>query len=140
MNNSTKEELQEIINLHLAWLQDLDNGKRADLSGADLRYADLSGANLRYANLIGANLSGANLSGADHELYNFIAYYGIGSAKRQTLYIPEMDKVWCGCFKGTMAEFEAQVNNTYPNELHREAYLAGIEFLKKTGEIYRKDK
>jgi len=58
------EQLKEIIKLHGLWLMDDAKGKRADLSGADLRGADLSGADLRGADLSGADLSGADLSGA----------------------------------------------------------------------------
>lgn len=66
----TQEELNIILEKHRKWLNDEDDGERADLRGADLRgadlrYADLSGANLSYANLSGANLSGADLYVAD---------------------------------------------------------------------------
>ena len=61
----TKEELKEILDSHKKWLNDEPDGKKANLSGANLRYADLSGANLRFANLSGANLSYADLSGAN---------------------------------------------------------------------------
>lgn len=75
-----KEELNEVLRLHKMWLNDEEEGVRADLRGADLRGADLRGAylsyadlrgadlsyaNLSYADLIGANLSGANLRGAN---------------------------------------------------------------------------
>ena len=70
MKNYTKEQLQEILEKHLAWLNDDDDGRRADLrladlSGADLSEANLSGANLSEANLSEADLSEANLSGAN---------------------------------------------------------------------------
>ena len=80
MKNITKEELRIILENHKKWLDGVDCGERADLSGADLSGADLSGANLSRADLSGAdlsradlsranlsraNLSGANLSGAD---------------------------------------------------------------------------
>ena len=64
-------ELKKILELHKKWLNDDEDGERADLhdadlswtnlTGADLRGADLSCANLFYANLRGANLRGANL-------------------------------------------------------------------------------
>ena len=75
-----KDELQNILMLHVKWLNDEPGGVRAnlygadlsganlygaDLSGADLSGADLSGANLSRANLSRANLSGANLSRAN---------------------------------------------------------------------------
>ena len=76
----TATELQEMLRLHVLWLQNDPEGVRAnlsranlygaDLSGADLSGADLSRANLYGANLSGANLYGANLSGADLSVAN----------------------------------------------------------------------
>lgn len=65
----TDNRLKEILKEHQKWLRN-EGGRRADLSGADLRKAnlnsvDLSEANLRCSNLAEANLTGANLSGAD---------------------------------------------------------------------------
>ena len=69
MISVTIAELKEILAQHQLWLTSED-GKRADLRGADLsganlRDADLSGANLRDADLRGADLSGADLREAD---------------------------------------------------------------------------
>ena len=81
----TIDELEAIIVKHQAWLNDDDDGERADLryanlssanlssanlrnadlSYANLRYADLRYADLRYADLRYANLSNANLSSAN---------------------------------------------------------------------------
>jgi hypothetical protein len=58
------KQLQDILEQHKQWLFG-DEGKRADLRGADLCNADLSGADLSNANLRSANLSGADLSNAD---------------------------------------------------------------------------
>jgi hypothetical protein len=55
------EKLQEILNLHLAWLNNGPGGMKANLSWANLRGANLSRANLSRADLWGADLSGANL-------------------------------------------------------------------------------
>jgi len=60
----TQEELNEIVRSHGLWLRLSPEGKRADLSGADLSRAYLSGAYLSGANLSRAYLSGANLSRA----------------------------------------------------------------------------
>lgn len=77
----TQNELDKILKDHKKWLNNEDEGHRADLRGADLRDAnlrgaDLIGANLRYANLrsadlIGADLWYANLRGAniDHSCW-----------------------------------------------------------------------
>jgi hypothetical protein len=69
-NKMNKDELKTILDNHEKWLNDIEGGERANLSGADLRGADLrgadlSGADLREANLSGADLRGADLSGAD---------------------------------------------------------------------------
>ena len=61
----TSEKLKEILEKHKLWLDDVPEGSKANLSGANLKWANLSGANLSGANLKWANLSGANLSGAN---------------------------------------------------------------------------
>ena len=66
----TQNELNKILELHTKWLNDDEDGERADLHDADLFWANLTGADLRgadlsCANLSGANLYHANLSGAD---------------------------------------------------------------------------
>lgn len=66
-----KDELSEILDDHEKWLTDKDNGKRANLAGADLKRnkilkdRDLRGACLRGAHLDNADLAGADLRGAD---------------------------------------------------------------------------
>ena len=64
-----KETLQKILEDHEKWLCGEDGKKAnlssADLRGADLRGADLSNTNLSYANLIDADLSYTNLIDAD---------------------------------------------------------------------------
>jgi uncharacterized protein YjbI with pentapeptide repeats len=60
-----QEELNEHLRLHKLWLEGNSEGRRANLSGADLGRAYLSRAYLSGANLSGAYLSGANLSRAD---------------------------------------------------------------------------
>ena len=56
-----KGELKIVLDNHCKWLNGDNDGKKANLSGANLSWANLSGANLSEANLSGANLSGANL-------------------------------------------------------------------------------
>ena len=60
----TREELNNVLELHKKWLNDESGGKKAKLRGADLSYADLSYAKLSYADLSYANLSSADLSSA----------------------------------------------------------------------------
>ena len=61
----TKAELNGVLEKHEKWLGGDNEGKMANLRGADLSVANLSGANLRGADLSGANLKRADLSGAD---------------------------------------------------------------------------
>ena len=61
----TSEEIKKVLNSHQKWLNEEDDGERADLSEANLRKADLRWADLREANLRGADLSGAALRGAN---------------------------------------------------------------------------
>jgi len=127
-------------NLRDANLSDA-NLSDANLRDANLSDANLSDANLRDANLSDANLRWANLSRAVSNKYTFLAVYGIGKAKRQTLYIPELDKVWCGCFDGTIEAFKQQVSKEYPEDSqHGKAYRKAIEYLEFQAELYRLDK
>ena len=57
----TKEEIDEVLELHKKWLFKKEGGKRAILYEADLRGANLAEANLEEAYLFGANLRLANL-------------------------------------------------------------------------------
>ncbi len=59
-----KTQLDEILNLHLLWLNDGPSGQCANLESANLTFASLAKANLAKANLAKAILCGANLRGA----------------------------------------------------------------------------
>ena len=126
----------------------------ANLFGADLRGANLRGANLRGANLGGANLGGANLFGADLrganlfgaglrgvelgdwgklQSYSDILIAGVIGSRNDYTTIFHTDKgifVQCGCFKGTLEEFEAKVKETHQGNNHEKDYLALIQFAK----------
>ena len=67
----TIDELEAIIVKHQAWLNDDDDGERADLSYANLSYANLRNANLRYANLSSANLILIGQDIRDYLFYGF---------------------------------------------------------------------
>ncbi len=60
-----KEELIEILDKHLKWLNNKEGGERANLRSANLEYADLYGANLQNADLQNANLRNVDLQDAD---------------------------------------------------------------------------
>ena len=61
----TKAELNGVLEKHEKWLGGDNEGKMANLSGANLKWADLSEGDLRGANLKGADLSEASLREAD---------------------------------------------------------------------------
>lgn len=163
----TQEELNEIVASHDRWLADKCTGEFADLRDANLRGADLSDANLRGADLRGADLSGANLSSSDlsgsdlsganlrdanlrdANLPFVILQVGpIGSRKDYVVYNASDDIVLCGCWNdyegGTLAEFEARVEEVYPSEKKetlkfRNEYLAVIGYFKTVRETHRKE-
>ena len=102
----------------------------ADLRSADLRSADLRSADLRYADLRYANLSSADLRYAKSDK-RYIQISCIGSAKRMTTYCFEDNKIWCGCFIGTLEEFEMQVQETHQNnDKYLKEYIGFINYLK----------
>ena len=59
-----KEELKEILDKHLKWLENKEGGEHANLRDANLENADFSGTNLSGADFSGANLGDANLGDA----------------------------------------------------------------------------
>ena len=132
-------DLKIILNNHEKWLN-VEGGEKANLiganlidsnlRGADLRGADLRGADLRDSDLRGANLRGANLRGADLPK-RFITICCIGSRNDQTTYCFEDNKIWCGCFVGTLEDFEIKVNKTHKNnERYLKEYVGAINYIR----------
>ena len=93
-----------------------------------------SGAYLRGAYLRGADLSGAYLRewGKLQNPSDVLIVGMIGSRHDYTT-IFHTDKgvfVRCGCFKGTLDEFETKVRVTHQGNKHEKDYLALIQFAK----------
>ena len=106
------------------------NLRDANLSRANLCYADLCDADLRDADLRGADLCGVKLRGANSNK-RYIQIGCIGSAKRLTTYCFEDDIVLCGCFTGTLLEFEKQVKETHKNNpQYLREYLGFIAYIR----------
>jgi hypothetical protein len=78
------------------------------------------------ASSVGANLR--NIGG--REVNTILSVAGIGREGRQTLFWVEEDKIWCGCFVGTLAEFEAKVQSTHGDSVHGQNYRDAIAFFK----------
>jgi uncharacterized protein YjbI with pentapeptide repeats len=127
------------------------NGARlngASLNGASLIGASLIGANLDRASLVGASLDGANLNGASLDGASldgarldkkYVQVSRIGSAKRMTTYCVDDDKIWCGCFTGTLAEFKAKIEATHENNpVYLAEYTAAVEFFKSVSKANKK--
>ena len=126
--------------------------RNANLCGANLRDADLRGANLRNADLCGADLRNANLCGANlryADLPAIVLQVGpIGSRKDYVVYNASNDNIRCGCWNdykgGTLAEFEARVEEVYPSEkkdtlTFRNQYLTVIGYFKTVRETCLKE-
>jgi hypothetical protein len=64
------------------------------------------------------------------EVNTILSVAGIGREGRQTLFWVEEDKIWCGCFVGTLAEFEAKVQSTHGDSVHGQNYRDAIAFFK----------
>ncbi len=116
----TKIQINSTFGKLLFEFEKENNSIRSTLIEAAKINADLGGADLS-----GANLSGANLS----ERYIQIAC--IGSENRMTTYRFVDDTIWCGCFKGTLEEFENRVKETHKNnpQYFRE-YLGFIAYIR----------
>jgi hypothetical protein len=114
--------------------------RSADLSSADLRWANLSWADLSSANLSSADLSWADLRSADLSSANlssaktnkrYVQISCIGSRKDSTTYCFQDDKILCGCWSGTLSEFEKRVKEVHKqNKQFLKEYLGAIKYIK----------
>ena len=91
----TIKGLRETLEKHRKWLNDRDNGERANLSNVNLRNVDLCNVDLSYANLRGsdlfcANLQGANLQGANLQ-YTDLQYADLRNVDLQNIALQETD-------------------------------------------------
>ena len=135
--NLTHAELAH-ANLRHANLRHADL-TRANLRHANLRHADLTRANMVCADLTCADLDGANLTHADLTLANItdriIQIGPIGSRKDYICYNATLDEMRCGCFFGTLTDFEEQVRKNHRTTKHAREYLAMVRFLEEMREI-----
>lgn len=118
---------------------DLDdaNLEGSVLYGADLYYADLrkanltdsrlNEANLEYADLTDADLTGTKLSQASTQNIKGVKVYSIdniGTFNGKVTYIPSLDKVYAGCWMGSLEAFleKGLQRNKFECELIKQAY------------------
>ena len=67
-------------------------------------------------------------------IYDYMTVGGIGSRKGMTTFYRCKDgliRVNCGCFNGTLDEFEAAVHETHAGNEHEKAYMAAIRMAKE---------
>ena len=135
---------------------------KANLHSAELQESNLRGTYLGCADLWKANLYRADLQNADllqTKMYNtymkevdrpwLVIVDHIGSRKADTIYLADIDNVWCGCWNeysgGTLAEFKIRVDKFYPADSENEEcqryrieYLSAIKMFKSIREAYLK--
>ena len=106
----TADQLKEVKYKHKKWLNNEEGGERADLRSANLSYADLSYADLRK---------------------RYIQVSCIGSRKGMTTYCFDDDVIWCGCWMGSLKDFEKRVKETHKeNKQYLAEYLGFIKYVK----------
>ena len=67
-------------------------------------------------------------------IYDYMTVGGIGSRQGMTTFYRCKDgliRVNCGCFNGTLDEFEAAVRETHAGNEHEKAYMAAIRMAKE---------
>ena len=121
----------------------------ANLEGANLYGANLRCANLRCANLYGANLEGANLEGAKYQnrlLWKnrpILQLGPCGRYGRSTVVFFFADGgdplICCGCFKGTIAQFEEKIHETHKGTFHEQEYIILAEHIKAIRALQKKE-
>ena len=112
----------------------------SDLSYADLSFSDLFGCNLSYSNLQFAMIRDSNMEGINLRDCNlnrtmtdkwYVSVACIGSEKRKMIYCFEDDIIWCGCFTGSLSEFEKKVEETHKDSpQYLKEYKGFIEYIK----------
>lgn len=119
----------------------------SDLEGSDLKFVNLGGTDFSFSNLRSADLEGADLEGADFYLTNlykakgdFVGVENIGSRNDTTHYFYKINRVNCGCFDGTIEEFEEKVKNTYKSDdKEYKQYMIAIRTLKELAELEKEE-
>ena len=128
-----KTELQEILRLHRAWLNDEEGGKRANLHGADLGYANLHGADLGSADLHGARCGFDAFFGGVKGAPFFQAVCGFGSRNAALTLLAAGERKewrwWTGCFSGTEEELRAAVAAKHGDTTAGRCYVRAIDYL-----------
>ena len=105
----------------------------AFLDGAFLGGAFLRGASLGGAFLDGASLGGAFLRDKENPIESIKQIGNIGSRGGFTIAFKckKSIEINCGCFWGTIEEFEEAVKEKHAGTKYETEYMAAIEFFRK---------
>ena len=127
-----QEKLQEILKKHKKWLNDEEDGERANLHRADLRGADLRGADLHRADLSEANLREANLFGANLDFSclplwcgSLFAHFDDRQLKQIAYHLVRAGLQSKNASEETKKELSKLID--FANEFHRAEECGGIE-------------
>lgn len=109
----------------------------ASLDGASLRNTSLNWASLNWASLSRASMSSTSFVGAylddKEDTIEEIKQFGyFGSTGRYTVAYKckKSIKIRCGCFFGTLAEFESKVAETHGDNKYGKEYRAVIDLIR----------
>ena len=126
------------------------NLEGVDLSFSDCSKSDFHKVNFAGANLTRANFTDANLQTSDLNLANlkFTEFIGailpsnvivtarIGSRKTKTTAVYNAEKrtitIFCGCWKGSITEFDARVQKVHGDNKYAKEYLLAIKQIRET--------
>lgn len=100
--------------------------ERTNLKDADLRFTNLGNARLKGVNLTEALLYKTDLSYANID--NMISCGNLGEHNRVVYYFYKENRIKCGCFDGTLEEFESELLKKYKEDNN---YFKALEMFKK---------
>lgn len=118
------------------------NLEGSDLEGSDLKFVNLGGTDFSFSNLRNADLEGADfcLTNLYKAKGDFVGVYNIGSRNDTTHYFYKTNRVICGCFDGTIEQFEETVKNTYKSDdKEYKQYMIAIRTLKELAELEKEE-
>ena len=116
----TKEEIDEILELHRKWLIHDKDGKRADF-----REKDLSGINLREAVLSEADLNKANLQDADLR-QTILQYTNLSWANLKKANLQDANLSWANLGGANLIDADLRRANLWGANL-QDAILKGVD-------------
>ena len=118
------------------------NFRGSDFRGSDFSDSNFSDSNFSDSDFRGSDLSEINMSNCIlHKNTLFLDFAGIGSEKRRTIILFKKGyhtaKVFCGCFKGNLREFEKQIRETYETtDLKHKQYMIMLKAIKEQIKLY----